>query len=126
MLILLDGRVLEDPTNTEIAEALGATNLGDRSCDLAIVGGGPAGLAAAVYAASEGLATVVIEREAVGGQAGTSTLTRNYLGFPRGISGSELAIWHGHPTGDAGGPGRPARGGDVGLPGAGHPAAPER
>jgi thioredoxin reductase (NADPH) len=91
VLILLDGRALEDPTNAEIADALGATNLRDRSCDLAIVGGGPAGLAAAVYAASEGLATVVIEREAVGGQAGTSTLIRNYLGFPRGISGSELA-----------------------------------
>jgi thioredoxin reductase (NADPH) len=60
-------------------------------CDLAIVGAGPAGLAAAVYAASEGLQTVVVEREVIGGQAGASALIRNYLGFPRGISGAELA-----------------------------------
>lgn len=73
------------------SDALGATNLEERSCDLAIVGAGPAGLAAAVYGASEGLHTIVIEREAVGGQAGTSSLIRNYLGFPRGISGGELA-----------------------------------
>jgi thioredoxin reductase (NADPH) len=59
--------------------------------DLAIVGGGPAGLAAAVYGASEGLTTVVIEAEAIGGQAGTSSMIRNYLGFPRGISGMRLA-----------------------------------
>jgi len=59
--------------------------------DLAIVGAGPAGLAAAVYAASEGLTTVVIEAEAIGGQAGTSSMIRNYLGFPRGISGMRLA-----------------------------------
>jgi len=59
-------------------------------CDVAIVGAGPAGLAAAVYAASEGLRTIVIEREVVGGQAGSSVLIRNYLGFPRGISGAEL------------------------------------
>ncbi|GAB3771177.1 thioredoxin reductase (NADPH) [Nocardioides ginsengisegetis] len=59
--------------------------------DLAIVGGGPAGLAAAVYGASEGLSTVVLEAEAIGGQAGTSSMIRNYLGFPRGISGMRLA-----------------------------------
>lgn len=59
--------------------------------DVAVVGGGPAGLAAAVYAASEGLSTVVLEAEAVGGQAGTSSMIRNYLGFPRGISGMRLA-----------------------------------
>lgn len=59
--------------------------------DLAVVGGGPAGLAAAVYAASEGLSTVVLEAEAIGGQAGTSSMIRNYLGFPRGISGMRLA-----------------------------------
>jgi thioredoxin reductase (NADPH) len=63
----------------------------DTVVDLAIVGGGPAGLAAAVYAASEGLNTVVLEAEAIGGQAGTSSMIRNYLGFPRGISGMRLA-----------------------------------
>jgi thioredoxin reductase (NADPH) len=91
VVILLDGFALEDPTNIEVADALGATNVEERTCDLAIVGAGPAGLAAAVYAASEGLRTVVIEREAMGGQAGTSSLIRNYLGFPRGVTGSELA-----------------------------------
>jgi thioredoxin reductase (NADPH) len=63
----------------------------DHVVDVAVVGGGPAGLAAAVYAASEGLSTVVLEAEAVGGQAGTSSMIRNYLGFPRGISGMRLA-----------------------------------
>ena len=63
----------------------------DTVVDLAIVGGGPAGLAAAVYAASEGLSTIVLEAEAIGGQAGTSSMIRNYLGFPRGISGMRLA-----------------------------------
>jgi thioredoxin reductase (NADPH) len=88
---LLDDRVLVDPSNEQIADSLGGSNLEDRTCDLAIVGGGPAGLAAAVYGASEGLATIVIEREAIGGQAGMSALIRNYLGFPRGISGADLA-----------------------------------
>jgi thioredoxin reductase (NADPH) len=91
LVILLDGTVLPAPSNAEISDALGETNLEEASCDLVIVGAGPAGLAAAVYAASEGLRTVVVEREAVGGQAGTSALIRNYLGFPRGISGAELA-----------------------------------
>jgi thioredoxin reductase (NADPH) len=91
VLFLLDGHALVQPTNTEISDALGASDMEERNCDVAIVGAGPAGLAAAVYAASEGLATIVIEREAVGGQAGTSSLIRNYLGFPAGISGSELA-----------------------------------
>jgi thioredoxin reductase (NADPH) len=63
----------------------------DQVVDLAVVGGGPAGLAAAVYAASEGLSTVILEAEAIGGQAGTSSMIRNYLGFPRGISGMRLA-----------------------------------
>jgi thioredoxin reductase (NADPH) len=90
-IVLLDGHILSDPTNAEILDALGATDVEEPTCDLAIVGGGPAGLAAAVYASSEGLRTVVIEREAVGGQAGTSSLIRNYLGFPRGISGAGLA-----------------------------------
>jgi thioredoxin reductase (NADPH) len=91
VVTLLDDRVLVDPTNEELSDALGGSNLKDRECDVAVVGGGPAGLAAAVYAASEGLRTILIEREAVGGQAGTSALIRNYLGFPRGISGAELA-----------------------------------
>ena len=91
VVVLLDGRALVNPSNAEISDALGATNLEERDCDLAIVGAGPAGLAAAVYGASEGLRTIVVEREAVGGQAGASSLIRNYLGFPRGISGGELA-----------------------------------
>src|SRR5262245_56569543 len=91
VVFLLDGKTLVDPSNAAIADALGSTDATDRSCDVAIVGAGPAGLAAAVYAASEGLRTIVIEREAVGGQASMSPLIRNYLGFPRGISGAELA-----------------------------------
>jgi thioredoxin reductase (NADPH) len=90
-LILLGGHVLVAPSNADISDALGASNLEERVGDLAIVGAGPAGLAAAVYAASEGLSTIVVEREAIGGQAGTSSLIRNYLGFPSGIGGSELA-----------------------------------
>jgi thioredoxin reductase (NADPH) len=90
-VVLLDGHVLSDPTNAEIMDALGATDAEGPTCDLVIVGGGPAGLASAVYASSEGLRTVVIEREAVGGQAGTSSMIRNYLGFPGGISGADLA-----------------------------------
>jgi thioredoxin reductase (NADPH) len=91
VVVLLDGAALVDPSNAEVMDAVGESP-GDRElkCDLAIVGAGPAGLAAAVYAASEGLRTVVIEREVVGGQAGASVLIRNYLGFPRGISGTEL------------------------------------
>jgi thioredoxin reductase (NADPH) len=92
VLIMLDGRVLIDPTNREVAEALGAgVRPADVTYDVVIVGGGPAGLAAAVYAGSEGLRTALVEREALGGQAGTSSMIRNYLGFPRGISGAELA-----------------------------------
>lgn len=93
-VLVHDGPALSDPSNAEIADALGVTSLRgarERLCQLAIVGAGPAGLAAAVYAASEGVHTLVLEREAVGGQAGTSSLIRNYLGFPRGISGAELA-----------------------------------
>jgi thioredoxin reductase (NADPH) len=90
-IVLLDGHVLYNPANPEILDALGATDVEEPTCDLAIVGGGPAGLASAVYASSEGLRTVVIEREAVGGQAGASSMIRNYLGFPRGISGAALA-----------------------------------
>ncbi|GAA3614203.1 hypothetical protein GCM10022199_17830 [Marihabitans asiaticum] len=64
----------------------------DEVADMVVVGAGPAGLAAYVYAASEGLSTVAIESEAIGGQAGTSSMIRNYLGFPRGISGMRLAL----------------------------------
>lgn len=94
VVIVREAHALCNPTNPQLADALGVTSsyaLKGRLCDVAIVGGGPAGLAAAVYAASEGLKTVIVEREAIGGQAGTSSLIRNYLGFPRGISGAELA-----------------------------------
>ncbi len=89
VVVLLDGSVLVDPSNAELMDAVGESP-GELECDVAIVGAGPAGLAAAVYAASEGLRTLVVEREVVGGQAGSSVLIRNYLGFPRGISGAEL------------------------------------
>ncbi|HUO71783.1 MAG TPA: FAD-dependent oxidoreductase [Solirubrobacteraceae bacterium] len=90
--LLEDGSILEHPTTLELAERLGisAQPAGDHY-DLVIVGGGPAGLAAAVYGASEGLRTVMIEREAPGGQAGQSSRIENYLGFPAGLSGSDLA-----------------------------------
>jgi thioredoxin reductase (NADPH) len=90
--LLEDGSVLERPTVFELAERLGVANqpMTDHY-DLVIVGGGPAGLAAAVYGASEGLSTVMVEREAPGGQAGTSSRIENYLGFPNGLSGSDLA-----------------------------------
>ncbi|HEV2772962.1 MAG TPA: FAD-dependent oxidoreductase [Thermoleophilaceae bacterium] len=90
---LLDGRVLVDPSNAELAGAYGVTTSleGSRDFDLIVVGAGPAGLATAVYASSEGLRTLVVEAEAVGGQAGSSALIRNYLGFSRGVSGAELA-----------------------------------
>ncbi len=91
-LIRHDGSVLHDPSFTDVASAHGIrTAPALESYDLAIVGAGPAGLAAAVYGASEGLRTLVIEPAAIGGQAGTSSMIRNYLGFPGGVSGSELA-----------------------------------
>src|SRR5919206_182576 len=87
-----DGAVLEKPTVLELAERLGiAGQPAAEHYDLVIVGGGPAGLAAAVYGASEGLRTVMVEREAPGGQAGQSSRIENYLGFPAGVSGSDLA-----------------------------------
>ncbi len=87
-----DGSRLVAPTNQELAEKVGMqTRALLPFYDLAIVGGGPAGLAAAVYAASEGLRTVLIEQSAPGGQAGTSSRIENYLGFPSGISGADLA-----------------------------------
>jgi thioredoxin reductase (NADPH) len=90
--LLEDGSILERPTMLELAERLGITTQpGGEHYDLVIVGGGPAGLAAAVYGASEGLRTVMVEREAPGGQAGQSSRIENYLGFPVGLSGSDLA-----------------------------------
>jgi thioredoxin reductase (NADPH) len=85
--------VLENPSDLEIAEALGVTRPppADKIFDVVVVGAGPSGLATAVYAASEGLSTMVVEGEAVGGQAGTSSLIRNYPGFSRGVSGAHLA-----------------------------------
>src|SRR4051794_40463428 len=90
---LLDGRVLIDPTPAELAGACGIDTSVDDGAefDVVVVGAGPGGLAAAVYATSEGLSTLVIERESVGGPAGSSSLIRNYLGFARGIRGGELA-----------------------------------
>lgn len=92
VIILFDGRVMTDPSNQELADAFqGPESFSGGMFDLTIIGAGPAGLSAAVYGASEGLRTLVVEREAIGGQAGTSSLIRNYLGFPIGISGTELA-----------------------------------
>ena len=88
------GRVLSGATAAAVTEAMygGFDTIPERTiADVAIVGAGPAGLAAAVYAASEGLATGVLERDAIGGQAGSSSMIRNYLGFPRGVSGMRLA-----------------------------------
>ncbi|MDP1804567.1 MAG: FAD-dependent oxidoreductase [Acidimicrobiales bacterium] len=88
---LFTGEVLVDPSNERLADAFGVTEPPVGTVDVAIVGAGPAGLAAAVAAASEGLSTVLLDREGIGGQAGTSSLIRNYLGFPRGVGGAELA-----------------------------------
>ena len=93
VVVFRTGRVLVDPSHAELAELLGASTRPQAGrYDLAIVGAGPAGLAAAVSAASEGLGTLVVEPEVFGGQAGTSSLIRNYPGFPHGISGDDLAI----------------------------------
>jgi thioredoxin reductase (NADPH) len=92
VVLFADGSFLPDPTTTEIAARLGLRTRAETSFyDLVIVGGGPAGLAAAVYGASEGLKTVMVEREAPGGQAGMSSRIENYLGFPSGVSGADLA-----------------------------------
>jgi thioredoxin reductase (NADPH) len=91
-LLLSDGTVLTRANARHIAERLGLqTRPGIGNYDTVVIGGGPAGLAAAVYGASEGLRTLVVEREAPGGQAGTSSRIENYLGFPNGVSGDELA-----------------------------------
>jgi len=87
-----DGQLVIDPSLEEVANKLGwIIKPSYDEYDLSIYGAGPAGLSAAVYAASEGLKTILIEREAIGGQAGTSSLIENYMGFPDGISGAELA-----------------------------------
>ena len=92
VLKLADGTLLSRPATRELAERLGLqTSARLAEYDTVIIGGGPAGLAAAVYGASEGLCTLVLEREAPGGQAGTSSRIENYLGFPSGVSGDELA-----------------------------------
>jgi len=92
VLKLDDGTVLRQPPTRDLAQRLGLqTKARHAGYDTMIIGGGPAGLAAAVYGASEGLRTVVVEREAPGGQAGTSSRIENYLGFPSGVSGDELA-----------------------------------
>ncbi len=92
VLRLTDGTLLSRPATRDLAERLGLqTRARLPEYDTIIIGGGPAGLAAAVYGASEGLRTMVVEREAPGGQAGTSSRIENYLGFPSGVSGDELA-----------------------------------
>ena len=92
VVVFPDGSTLYAPTLAEIATKLGwVSRPRYREYDLSIYGAGPAGLSAAVYAASEGLRAVVIERAAIGGQAGTSSLIENYMGFPNGIAGAELA-----------------------------------
>jgi thioredoxin reductase (NADPH) len=92
VVVFQDASYLEAPENREVAERIGLRTRAERPFyDLVIIGGGPSGLAAAVYGASEGLKTVLIEREAPGGQAGTSSFIENYLGFPHGLKGSELA-----------------------------------
>jgi thioredoxin reductase (NADPH) len=93
VVVLHDATVLDDPDNVELARGYGvATEIEPGSTfDVVVVGAGPAGLAASVYASSEGLSCLVVEREAIGGQAGSSSRIRNYLGFARGVGGAELA-----------------------------------
>ena len=92
MVLARDDSVLVNPSHEDLMVKLGFRTSPDlRACDVAIAGAGPAGLAAAVYAASEGLSTLVLEPDIPGGQAGTSSLIRNYLGFPHGLSGDDLA-----------------------------------
>jgi thioredoxin reductase (NADPH) len=92
LMVLPGGRTLSDPTDAEIAESIGApAGLEQRDYDVVIVGSGPSGLSAAVYGASEGLRILVVDGRGIGGQARSSSLIRNYLGFPMGVSGSRLA-----------------------------------
>ena len=92
LMVLPDGTILSDPSNAEIAAAAGApASLEEHTFDVLVVGAGPAGLSAAVYAASEGLRVLVVDEGGIGGQARSSSLIRNYLGFANGVSGSQLA-----------------------------------
>jgi thioredoxin reductase (NADPH) len=92
LMVLPDDRIMSDPSNAEIAEAAGAPrDLDEATYDVVIVGAGPAGLSAAVYGGAEGLRVVVVDEGGIGGQARSSSLIRNYLGFPKGLSGSRLA-----------------------------------
>ena len=92
LVLVPDGDTLRSPSTLDLAAALGLrTSARQPLYDVCIVGGGPAGLAAAMYAASEGLSAVIVEREAPGGQAGQSATIENYLGFPKGLTGSDLA-----------------------------------
>jgi thioredoxin reductase (NADPH) len=92
VVVFFDGRVLVDPSNAEVAKALRVRiRPAAERYDLTIIGSGPAGLSAAVYGASEGLSTLLVDSHGMGGQAGTSSLIRNYLGFPRGVTGRHLA-----------------------------------
>src|SRR6185503_18474171 len=92
LIVFPNGMVLENPSNAEVARATGgAVNPGRVDFDVIIIGAGPAGLSAAVYGASEGFRTLVVDKGGIGGQATSSSLIRNYLGFPRGISGRQLA-----------------------------------
>jgi thioredoxin reductase (NADPH) len=92
-VVIVHGRLLRNPSNAELAAAIGlpAPSQRQASCDLLVVGSGPAGLSAAVYGASEGMRVIALDATAAGGQAGTSSRIENYLGFPSGISGAELA-----------------------------------
>jgi thioredoxin reductase (NADPH) len=92
-IVIVAGRLLRNPSNAGLAAAIGlpAPSAPGTSCDLLVIGAGPAGLSAAVYGASEGMETVVLDGTATGGQAGTTSRIENYLGFPSGISGAELA-----------------------------------
>jgi thioredoxin reductase (NADPH) len=92
-VVIAGGRLLRNPSNAELAAVIGlpAPSIEAATCDLLVVGSGPAGLSAAVYGASEGMQTVILDETATGGQAGTSSRIENYLGFPSGISGAELA-----------------------------------
>jgi thioredoxin reductase (NADPH) len=91
LVLVPDGDALRSPSTLDLADALGLRTRAEQPLyDVCIVGAGPAGLAAAVYAASEGLSTVIVEREAPGGQAGQSAAIENYLGFPKGLTGSDL------------------------------------
>ena len=92
VVLLPDGTTLRQPSNAELADRIGLHTRASRPFyDVVIIGGGPAGLAAAVYGASEGLGTLIVEQAAPGGQAGTSSRIENYLGFPSGVSGADLS-----------------------------------